>query len=131
VSDTMSKKGDDLARRAEEVFSIAASVLMHDDALPLGFPDDEYATLLKSKKTMSDVADSMKAVILEAAAGVKAAHGQAVVETATEDIYCKASMSLLMVSNIATNFAKLEDAILQLPEMSARSGSSPKLSAFS
>lgn len=114
ASDTMAKTGGDLARRAEESFQLAVKILTHDDERPLGLPDDTQARLLRSKQTMSDWGSSMKDVIRKAATGAKV---QPDAKNATEDGFCQASMSMMMMGSVVDNFSNLEDAILQLPEV--------------
>jgi hypothetical protein len=114
ASDALAKTGGDLARRAEESFQLAVKILTHDDERPLGLPDDTHERLFKNKQTMSDWKSSMKDAIRKAATGAKV---QPDAKNATEDGFCQASMSLMMMGSVVDNFSNLEDAILQLPEV--------------
>jgi len=114
ASDTMTKTAGDLARRAEESFQLAVKILTHDDERPLCLPDDAHARLIKSKHAMAHWRSSMKGVIREAATGAK---GQAPAKSAAEDVLCQAAMSGMMMDSLVDHFASLEDALLQLPEV--------------
>jgi len=70
--------------------------------------------LIKSKHAMAHWRSSMKGVIREAATGAK---GQAPAKSAAEDVLCQAAMSGMMMDSLVDHFASLEDALLQLPEV--------------